>query len=27
VWDEASRSLGSTADHTAVARYVKGHIG
>jgi 3-hydroxyisobutyrate dehydrogenase len=27
VWDDASRSLGSTADHTAVARYVKGHIG
>jgi 3-hydroxyisobutyrate dehydrogenase len=27
IWDEASRSLGTTADHTAVARYVKGHIG
>jgi 3-hydroxyisobutyrate dehydrogenase len=27
IWDEASRSLGSTADHTAVARYVKGHLG
>jgi len=27
LWDEAARSLGSAADHTAVARYVKGHIG
>jgi glyoxylase-like metal-dependent hydrolase (beta-lactamase superfamily II) len=24
LWDEAARSLGSAADHTAVARYVKG---
>lgn len=27
LWDEACRALGSAADHTAIARYVKGHVG
>jgi hypothetical protein len=27
LWDEASRALGSAADHTAVARYAKGRAG